>query len=254
MIAVVNGVLPSRHFFTVTAATFVASAAAVRSALDPPAAAPPRPAPPRAGALHLLTEGFRALRGRPVILYGLASSVAGNAAWAGGYLLGMVLLLRETEADPLTAYGLMMGAYGAGNVIANLVLASLPQGRPALRLALSRVIFGGGLMLLPLCEGPRLRMAVAALTAINGPLADLTLLDLLQTSFPKEALAAVFRVQMCAVFGGLLLGYLAAPSLFHALSTRTAIVAFGAAALAAGLAGAALLRRRAEAQVVAADR
>jgi MFS family permease len=246
MIAVVSGVLPSRHFFTVTTATFVASAAAVRSALGPRAETPRRPSRPRAGTLHLLTAGFRALRGHRVILYGLLACFVGNAAWAGGYLLGMVLLLRETEADPLTSYGLMMGAYGVGNVTANLVIASLPQRHPALRLALSRVLFGAGLMALPLCADPRMRMLVAALTAINGPLGDLTLLDLLQTRFPPEALAAVFRVQMCAVFGGLLLGYLVAPSLFHGLSTRAAIVVFGAAALATGFAGAALLRRRAD--------
>jgi DHA3 family macrolide efflux protein-like MFS transporter len=253
MIAIVNGVLPPRHFFTVTTATFVASAAAVRSALGSPGKAAPRASLPRASMLHLLTAGFRAVQGHPVVVYGLVASLIGNAAWAGGYLLGMVLLLRETEADPLTAYGLMMGAYGVGNVTANLLIASLPQSRPALRLALSRVIFGAGLMTLPLCETARVRMVVAALTAVNGPLGDLALLDLLQTRFPKEALTAVFRVQMCAVFGGLLLGYLVAPSLFHSLSTRAAIVAFGAAALAAGFAGAALLRRRADTPAVVAD-
>jgi MFS family permease len=244
MIALVNGILPSRHFFTVTAATFVASAAAVSSALVPADAPRPRTSAPRAGTLHLLTAGFRALRGRRLIVYALASSVIGNATWAGGYLLGMVLLLRETESDPLTAYGLMMSAYGAGNVIANVVLASLPQGRPALRMVAAKLIFGAGIMALPLCTDPRSRMVVAALTAINGPLGDLTLLDLIQSSFPAESLAAVFRVQMCAVFGGLLLGYLCAPSLLHHLSTRAAVVAFGAAALASGLAGMPLLRAR----------
>jgi hypothetical protein len=248
MIAIVNGFLPSRHFFTVTAATFVASAAAVGSALASSSEARPRPSAP-----HRLTEGFRALQGHPLIGYALVASVVGNAVWAGGYLLGMVLLLRETEADPLTAYGLMMGAYGVGNVGANLVLASLPQGRPALRLVVSKLIFGAGMMTLPLCQGSRARMVVAALTAINGPLADLTLLDLIQTSFPPEALAAVFRVQVCAAFGGMLLGYLAAPSLFHGLSTRAAIVGFGAAALASGLAGAPLVARRTEARAVAAE-
>jgi DHA3 family macrolide efflux protein-like MFS transporter len=243
MIALMSGVLPPRHFFLVTTATFVASAAAVRSALDPSGDPPPRASPSRspASTLHQLTAGFRAVRGHRVILYGLLASVVGNAAWAGGYLLGMVLLLRETEANPLTAYGLMMGAYGVGNVVANLWIASAPQERPALRIALSRVIFGAGLMTLPFCASPRVRMVVAALTAINGPLGDLALLDLLQRHFPAEALAAVFRVQICAAFGGVLLGYLLAPSLLHGLSTRAAIATFGAAALAAGLAGMALV-------------
>ena len=238
LIAVVNGILPTGQFFTVTAATFLLSALAVRAVTRRlPVEPPHRTETGVAAILDSVVGGFRAVRGHPVVLFGLWSSLIANGTWAIGYLLGMVLYLRQTSDDPLTSYGLMMMAYGIGNMITNLILASLPPGRPGLRLVLSRIIFGLGIMLLPLGHGQLWLMTVAAFAAVNGPLGDLAMLHLLQTCFPPHRLAQVWRTYMCVVFAGMLLAYLAAPMLFGSFGIGPTIVGAGVASVLSGIAG-----------------
>jgi len=238
LIALVNGVLPTGQYFTVTAATFLLSALAVRAVTRRLAVDPPHRHETGAAAIvDSLIGGFRAVRGHPVVIYGLISSFVANGTWAAGFLLGMVLYLRETSADPLTAYGLMMTAYGVGNVVTNLILASMGPGKPAVRLVASRIVFGLGILALPLGHGQTWLMAAAAFAAINGPLGDLSMLHLLQTCFPPYRLAQVYRMQMCVEFAGMFAAYLAAPMLFGLFGTGPTIVAFGFASVVSGLVG-----------------
>jgi hypothetical protein len=245
LIALLNGILPTVQFFTVTAIGFAGSAIAIRHVVRRLDEAPPaRDANGLAGIAESLTAGFRLLRGHPVFCFGLFASVIGNATWSGGYLLGMALLLRQSAADPLTAYGLMASAYGIGNVLANIVLASRPPGRAGRHIVLGKLIFGLGMIAMPYAPGQAALMAVAALTAINGPLGDLAMLNLLQTSFPPGAVARVYRVQVCVSWAGMLLGYAIAPSLFRHVALAPAISGLGACTVAVALAGFILLSRR----------
>ena len=238
LIALVNGILPTGQFFTVTAATFLLSALAVRAVTRRLAVEPPHRAESGAAAvIDSLIGGFRAVRGHPVVIYGMISSFVANGTWAAGFLLGMLLYLRETSADPLTTYGLMMTAYGIGNVATNLILASMGPGRPALRLVASRIVFGLGILLLPVAHGQAWLMAVAAFAAMNGPLGDLSMLHLLQTCFPPRRLAQVYRMQMCVEYAGMFAAYLAAPALFDLIGLAPTIILSGIASVLVGLAG-----------------
>src|SRR3954467_13048884 len=89
---------------------------------------------------------------------------------------------------------------------------------------------------------------VAAVTAVNGPLADLTILHLLQSSMPALLLARAFRAQTCIVWSGMLLGYLLAPQLLRWLSASAMVAVLGAITAAAGLAGFALVSSRRSSQ------
>lgn len=240
LIAVVNGLVPVIQFFTITAGAFLISAGAVALATrrSPQPALPARQAG-LAGVFNNLTIGFRALRGHPVVLYGCLAGIIVNISWGAGVIIGLLLLMRETEAEPLTAYGLAMGAYGVGNVLANLVIAGFPQRRPAWRMTTGRLIFGLGLM--AMAEAPNLPslMVIAAVTAINGPLCDLALLELVQSSFPLHLLAPVFRVSSAMAVGGGLLAYVMMPTLLAHFTIRQVIFGSGVISALAGLAGAA---------------
>lgn len=238
LIALVNGILPTGQFFTVTAATFLLSALAVRAATRRIAAEPPHRAETGAAAvIDSLIGGFRAVRGHPVVIYGLVAGFIANGTWAIGFLLGMMLHLRETGADPLTTYGLMVTAYGIGNVAANLLLASLGPGRPALRLVGAKLVFGLGILLLPMATDRAWLMVIAGFAALNGPLGDLAMLHLLQTCFPPHRLAQVYRMQMCVEFAGMFAVYLAAPTLFGLFGLAPTIMGAGAATMLSGLVG-----------------
>ncbi|MEA2756781.1 MAG: transporter, family, macrolide efflux protein [Aliidongia sp.] len=239
MIAALNGAMPVIQFFTVTAGAFLASAGAVfvvTKQLDLPA--PPTRGRGLAGIADSLTAGFRALRGHPVVIYGFIGSAITNGCWGAGVILGLALLMRETQAEPLTAYGLVISAYGVGNVLANLVVAAFAQHRPAWRLTFGRVVFGVGVMGMAVAPDLHTLMLVAALAAINGPLCDLALLDLMQSSFPLHVLAPVFRVQSAMAVGGILIAYLMTPTLFQHFPVRDVIFGSGAISAVSGMLGA----------------
>lgn len=238
LIAVINGLLLTEHFFILTAGAFLLSALLVRAATR--RIAEPAPSIPDARAAAVIDNvlgGLRAIRGHSVMVYGLITNLIGNFAWSMGPILGMALYLRETSTDPLTDYSLMMTAYGVGNLAANLVLAHVPPRRPQSWLIASKLIFGLGVLLLPFAPDRWWLMGIAAFAAVNGPLENLAMLHIMQSRFPPQRLAQIYRLQMCAIFAGQLLAYLAAPSLFGWLGLSASIVLAGALTFASGLAG-----------------
>lgn len=252
LIAVVNGILPKTQFFALTALAYALSAAAVIAALRGPRAGT-APAGPSGMARIVdgLVGGARAVRGHGLVIYGMVANLVGNLTWAAGVLLGMVLYLRETSTDPLTDYSLMMTGYGVGNLATNLLLSGRPPKRPGLWIVTSKLIFGTGVLLLPFAPDRVWLMAIAAFAATNGPLENLATLHLMQSRFPPQRLAQVYRLQMCAIFAGLLLAYLAAPALYGLFGLAPVIIAAGTLTVATGLAGAAgllLHRHRATAR------
>lgn len=245
LIAVLNGVLPTIQFFTVTAGALLASAGAVFAVMrriDEPA--PPKRARGLRGIADSLTIGFRAIKTHPVVIYGFFASAVTNGCWGAGVILGLALLMRETQAEPLTAYGLVISAYGVGNVLTNIVVASMRQTRPAWRLTFGRMFFGFGLMGMAVAPDLHTLMIVAALCAINGPICDLALLDLLQSSFPLHMLAPVFRVQGSLAVGGILVAYLMTPALFQHFPVRDVIFGCGVVSVGAGALGVAFFAWR----------
>ncbi|TXI11280.1 MAG: MFS transporter [Rhizobium sp.] len=242
LIALVNGFLPKSQFFSVTAATFLLSALAVWMAVARlPAAPRRRDFSGMAAVVDGVLGGWRVARSHVAILYGLFTNLMGNVAWAMGILLGMILHLRETSADPLTDYSLMMTAYGVGNVTTNLILSSIKPRRPVVWIIAAKLIFGAGVFLLPLMHDRIWLMTVACFAAINGPFENLAMLHLMQTRSEPHRLAQVYRLLMCAIFTGLLVAYLMSPSLFAWFGIGPSIMGSGAAVFISGLIGIGLL-------------
>lgn len=240
LVFVIHHAVPAIYFFVVTGATYATSAAAIAgSAIAGPAADPGG----AGGPIESVVAGFRALRGHPVVIYALATSAISNLGWAGGYLFGMALVFRHERPESLTGYSLMACSYGVGNIVANFVLAGRPPVAAARWIVAGRLVFGGGLVLLALGLPLPWLMVVAAVTAVNGPLADLTTLHLLQSSMPPSLLARAFRAQTCIVWSGMLLGYLIAPQLLRWLPASTMVALLGAISAAAGLVGFGLVER-----------
>jgi hypothetical protein len=109
--------------------------------------------------------------------------------------------------------------------------------RPLLWLVISKFTFGAGVLLLPFATDRGWLMAFAALAAVNGPYENLALLHIMQHDFPPQRIAQIYRLLMCAVFGGMLLGYLAAPVLFGIFGFAPIITAVGALTVLSGLVG-----------------
>lgn len=234
LVFLIHHAVPAIYFFVVTATTYATSAAAVAGSAI---AGPTRDPSGAAGPIEAVVAGFRALRGHPLVIYALVTSAISNLAWAGGYLFGMALVFRHERPEALTGYSLMACAYGVGNIVSNFVLAGRPPAAAARWIVVGRLVFGSGLVLLSLGLPLPWLMVVAAATAVNGPLADLTTLHLLQSSMPPSLLARAFRAQTCIVWSGMLLGYLIAPQLLRWLPASSMVALLGAISAAAGLVG-----------------
>ncbi|WP_213769146.1 MFS transporter [Caballeronia sp. dw_19] len=244
LVALVNGILPTGQFFIVTAVTFLPSAMAVRAVTGKLDVNRQQSLSGTAAIVDSLIGGVRAVRGHVILVYGLFANMIGNITWAMGVLLGMMLYLRQVSHDPLTDYSLMMMAYGIGNLSSNLILASFKVRRPGLWLVASKIIFGLGVILLPIAHDRPLIMLIAGFAAINGPFENLAMLHIIQSEFPSHRVSQIYRLQMCAVFTGLLLAYLAAPGLFGWFGYAPVIVASGVCTLAAGIVGIGLIAHR----------
>jgi MFS family permease len=242
MIALVNSFVPKAQFFSVAGVTLLLSALAVRLALPKSGErAHHRVMTGLAAVVDSVSGGWQMARGNAAVIYGLFTNFMGNIAWAMSILLGMILHLRETNSDPLTSYSLMMTAYGSGNLAANLVLGSIAPRRPVVWIIAAKFLFGTGVFLLPIIHDQIWLMAVAAVAAINGPLENLSMLHLMQSRYPPHRLAQIYRLLMCAIFSGLLLAYLASPSLFALFGLVPSMMASGVAVFSSGLLGVALL-------------
>jgi len=244
MIALLSSCLPTGQFFTITAATFLLSALTVRAAIKPGLSMLNPDSGRSAAILDSLTGGWQAVKQHPVLRFGLCANLIGNVAWGMGILLGMMLLLRQNSQQALTDYSMMMMGYGIGNLVANLIIGSMRPRSPAGCLIASKLIFGLGVCLLPLMHDRSGLMLVAAFAALNGPFETLAMLQLFQSELPPQRIAQAYRLQMCAVFAGLLLAYLAAPALFGCFGLKPVIIASGAATVAVGLCGMLYLLRR----------
>jgi MFS family permease len=141
---VLVAVMPLPQFFSLDAATFVFSAAAL-IAIGGHFARDVRPAALsarlRLGDVYAdIGEAVRLVRRNALLSWFLVNQVFSNAAWAATFQVGVVLLASRSLGGEVGSYGLILGAYGAGNVLSNIVVGNLSISRPALLLSTSRLV------------------------------------------------------------------------------------------------------------------
>jgi MFS family permease len=213
LVGVLGGIIPVVHFFTLDAATFLASAAAVLSIR--PRSAPFRP------VRGTVLGGFAVVRQHRLLGTALWLSTPGNGFWFAGIYLALPLLIEQQGikgpgGSGLAAFGLCVSAYGCTNLLTTLVIGSRPL--PA---RVAPMIFGGkflvGLGIAGLAVGsaaglPGLMLA-AAISAIGGPMGDIPIAVLRQTELPQGEISAATRAFMTMSYLGILTAMLAAPSI-----------------------------------------
>ncbi len=212
LVGVLGGLIPVVHFFTLDAATFLASAGAVLSIR--PRSTPVRP------VRGTVFGGFAVVRQHPLLKTALWLNAPASGFWYAGMFLALPLLIEQHAikgpgGSGLAAFGLCMSAYGCTNL-----LTTLAVGSRTLPARVAPMIFGGrflvGLGVAGLAVGsaaglPGL-MLTAALAAIGGPLGDIPIAVLRQTELPPGEIAAASRAFMTLSYLGILAAMLAAPS------------------------------------------
>ncbi len=250
--------IPVIHFLSVTACGFLACAAAIWS-VRARLSAPDRQAEPARGgwqgAVEGLTAGFRLLRRNRIITALILSNAAVNGPWMVALMLGVALLVKTYQPTflgikDLAAYGMVMGAYGLGDLCANLVVGSVVLRRPLSTMYLGYIAMGGGFMLIALAAStvpdawmlPAMMLS-AIIAGIGGPLFFIPLITRTQTVFDGPDIARVWRLRLAIMAGSQLLASLVATWLFDVLGAAVTVLGCGLFILLAGIAGHVAFRR-----------
>lgn len=246
-------VLPLEQFFTLDAISFGLSAAAVVALGSRYAWRPQRVVGAHRGTRGIVSDiagAVRLVAGRRVLTWMIVALGIVNGLWSIAFTLGVPLLALRALHQGVGAYGLIVGAYGVGNVLANLVVGSLPSiRRPALAFFSGKVVLGVGFGVVATAPNLWVAMLGAAIAAVGGPMGDIPLSVLLQTDLPNEQRGKVFSMNATLSSAGVFLGTLITVPLFAHLNVRVGIALAAAAMVAVGVTG--LVRFRA--QVSASD-
>ena len=243
---VLAGFLPTVGLMAATTMTSLASAIAITSLRHQ---LPHRPRTARGSRFEMLTRGFRAVRNRGYFRYLLWRGGVVNGLWVVSLWLCLPLAVQRGGlgafgASGLGTVGLVMGAYGVGNLASNLVVGGLIVRRPVTMILAGNAVVGLGLALMgwAALAAPKdlalpLIMAASAFTALGGPVTDVPMATLRQTVFAAREVAAVHR--LCIVFdwGGMLLATAIAPLALQAVSPAMTILLCGGVIVAVATAG-----------------
>ncbi len=237
---VLVAVLPVSQFFTLDALSYIISAIALLSLGRRFAWKPERAVSHRSGMAGVVGEVIGAVRlvadHRPLV-WALISLGVSCIAWSIAFTVGVPLLTKDQLAGSIGAYGLIVGAYGAANVVGNLIVGSLAIRRRVLVLFTGRVVLGSGFLILAAADSLPLAMFGSAISALGGPMGDLIMLTMIQTDFSSGQIGKIFSLRMTVASAGISLGLLLAVPLYSWAPTSLVMIGCGLAILATGVAG-----------------
>ncbi|MDE1145470.1 MAG: MFS transporter [Azospirillaceae bacterium] len=198
-----------------------------------------------------LLAGWRLVRREPPFTYLLWRTGLTGGLWTLTIWLSLPLLMRQQGVagfglSGLSALALLFSAYGAGNLLSNLVVGSLAPGgvltrRPMALVMAGDIVVGGGFILLALSTlvpAPwtlGVMAAACTATAMGGPLAQIPVATLRQTRYSGGEIAAVFRLFLVLDCVGTLVAMTAAPTLLSVLPTALVMALAGALVLGVAL-------------------
>ena len=232
--------LPLPHFFTLDAVSFGISAAVVLS-LGRHYVWKPLPGETvQRGVRGILAEIGGAMRlvhkHRP-LAWAIGVNGLISFLWGSAFIVGVPLLTYRVLGDNVGAYGFIVGAYGVGNVISNVVIGSLTIRHRVATIFAGKVILGGGFLLVAFAHTLWAALLGSALAAVGGPMGDVMTITIMQTDLPANQIGKVFSLRMILESAGGSLGLLFAVPLFALLSVPIAIALCALAMSAIGIAG-----------------
>jgi MFS family permease len=222
-VGVLQSLIPMIHFFTVDSVTFLVSAFTLT--LIPRTETPPVPS--SGGVWPTLRRAWADLSRDPFIAFSNLGTSIVWSMWSLGFLLSTALLVKERWPDDVGSYGLILSAYGAGNLVANLIAGNYVFRNPPRVMFVGLLVLGFGFVALAASPSLPWMMVFAAISAVGGPLDDLAFLQVLQSRFKPDEISRVFRLRLALGNGGMLMVYLASPFLFRMFSVESVIAGSG---------------------------
>lgn len=223
LVALLAAWLPPRHFLSLDAASFFASAVALTliGRLRPLPSL--RRSGPRENLIASARRGFRALSSHPVLWLEVRVNGILNGAWYAIIFLGVPLALAQEGPahGGLSAFGAVISAYGSTNLLATLLIGgrTMPA-NPGRQVFAGNLVLGLGLLVIALSAAAAspLRLvgfiAGACIGAVGGPMHDIPVAVLRQTKLPHRDVPAAMRAALVANNTGVLIAMTLVPLIY----------------------------------------
>src|SRR6185369_3400016 len=234
--------LPVIHFLTATALGFLVSGAAIHAArerLEGKDDNPVRARPGLRGAWDAVTAGVRLMLSEPVTGAVLLVNALLNGPWMVALSLAIALIVTEYKPTflgfgDLSAYALVMGAYGIGDFTGSIIAGSVRFRHPLSTMFLGYVVMGIGfswlaisVWLLPRDALLPAMMIGGLLGGLGGPFFFIPMITRMQTVFHGHDIARVFRFRLVVMAGAMLVASLVATWCFELMGAVATQLACG---------------------------
>ncbi|GCF10320.1 MFS transporter [Dictyobacter arantiisoli] len=232
--------LPLSQFFTLDAISFVISALAILSLgrhIVWKAQSSLQKQVGLRGIWYEISGAVRLVGQHKLLAWTLLLNGLMNLAWSAGFLIGVPLLADRVLKGNIGVYGLIVGAYGVGNVISNLILGSIALQRRGVMIFCGKIIVGLGFIIIACAHSPAIAIIGSALAALGGPMGDITMLNIMQIDLPLSSLGKVYSLRMMLANIGSSLGLFLAFPLFAHVSIMFGILLCAFTMIALGLVG-----------------
>jgi len=228
------------HFLTIDAFTFLASAAALSLIRRHHRAALPASRQiARDSVWRGVVRGYRATARHSLLGYYLAMSGPLNGVWYAVFYLCLPLMIARAGVGwgaqtGLGAYGLILSAYGCGNLASTVILGGRMPARPQFQMLAGNLLTGSGTLALAaanfLPAEWRLEgfAAAAVVAAMGGPMQDIPTAVMRQTRIAPLDRAAAMRAYMAACAFGILVAMLLTPAAIGMFGINLVILGCGA--------------------------
>lgn len=255
LVALFAAWLPARHFLSLDAVSFLASALALTLIGRLRPLPPLRRSGPRENLIASARRGFRALSSHPVLRLEVRVNGILNGAWYAIMYLGIPLALHSAGSSGLSAYGAVISAYGSTNLLGTLLIGSRPMPlNPGRQIFAGNLLLGFGMMIIALFAAApaSLRLAGflagACFGAAGGPMHDIPVAVLRQTKLSHTDVPASMRASMVVNNTGQLVAMTLVPIAYAALPVWVVMTGCAATIITLGLIGLARFGLGAEAR------
>ena len=232
--------VPLPQFFTINAVSFLISAgtvAAIGRQFAWRTATVGGMSAVRRGVLREIGEALTLVRGHRALASGIAANALSNLGWSPAFTVGVPLLADRVLGGGVGAYGAIVGAYGVGNIVSNVVIGSMTIRRPLRTLHLGRVVLGLGFLLIAFAPTVAVAVVGAALAALGGPMGDIVLLTMMQRDLPPGQIGKVYALRLATSTLFMSIGLILAGPLFATLPVPLGIGLCALLILTVGIVG-----------------
>lgn len=185
--------VPEIHLFTVDSVSFLLSAVLLTALGRHIVPRPLDPRPTRENQRGRLTAGWHAIHQGPVIRDGVALRTICNLAWPT-FTLAVPFAVAHRYHHGVGEYGLVLGAFGVGNLIGNVMCAGI-TGHLARWCALAWTFAGLGFVALAAASTYPMFLTTAAAIGMCTPVANVTIDTNIAVTVPQPLLARVYTAQ-----------------------------------------------------------